>query len=95
MTQTLNTVTTGAVINSDEYFYMCHLHAENGSHISAKLLGNRFQDNTQEIHGETKLGKTGARLKMSLRNFSAQFVQQMGVCIITIKYNKTDVSAFV
>jgi hypothetical protein len=74
---------------------MCHLHAENNLQISEKLSGNKFQDNMQEVHAKKKLGKTGARLEMSPRNFSAQFAQQMAVCIITIKYNKTDVPASV
>jgi hypothetical protein len=57
MTKMLNTVATSAVINSDEDFQKCCLCRENNLQISAKFLGNRLHENTQEVHTEKELDK--------------------------------------
>jgi Ca2+/Na+ antiporter len=55
MTKMLNTVaTTCTVINSDVEFQKCHLCRKNNLQISTKCLGNRFQENMQEVHAEKK-----------------------------------------
>lgn len=96
MTKMLNTLaTTSAGINSDEDFQKCHWCRENNLQISAKFLDSRFQENMQEVHAEKKTGQSDARLEMSPWNFSAHLAVQIGVCIITIQYNKTDVLASV
>jgi hypothetical protein len=56
---------------------------------SAKFLDNSFKENMQKVQAENKIGQTGATLKMSPTNFSAQITQQLNICIMTIKYNKT------
>jgi hypothetical protein len=57
MTKMLNTVSTSAVINSDEDFHKCCSCRENNLQVSAKFLDSRFQENMQEVHAKKKWDK--------------------------------------